>query len=194
MTLSPDGDYWVDTRRNPDLNVDYDFTNIPWEQMVEPWQSNWSNWETLVTGAPSVSETLINTELNTTVSDTFYSGFGDIIDAITTTATDTFRVNSTTTSAQQRQRTSFNVDTTVETRNYGDRVVDVSLTPYLRSISIEVSVVGMKPNTKLTAFFDNEEVGAYCTQTDSSFNITGTRGGDITVDLNGNIYLLFTTS
>mgnify|MGYP003630577747 FL=1 len=192
MTLSPDGDYWVDTRRNPDLNVDYDFTNIPWEQMVEPWQSNWSNWETLVTGAPSVSETLINTELNTTVSDTFYSGFGDIIDAITTTATDTFRVNSTTTSAQQRQRTSFNVDTTVETRNYGDRVVDVSLTPYLRSISIEVSVVGMKPNTKLTAFFDNEEVGAYCTQTDSSFNITGTRGGDITVDLNGNIYLLFT--
>jgi hypothetical protein len=182
MSLSPDGDYWVDTRRSPDVNVDFDSTNVPWERLVEPWQSNWSSWETVVTGATTISERQTD-RVYTSLND------GDIVPGYTYTSVDVY---STTTSLQQRQRSVLDVDTRVQTRNFGDRVVDVSLTPYLRSISIQVTAKGMKPNTVVYPFFDNENVAAYCTQTNSSFAITGTRGGTLTTDSSGEIYLLFT--
>lgn len=192
ITLSPDGDYWVDTTRNPDLNVDYDFTNVPWEMLIEPWESNWSSWETVVVGAPQLSEQLVSSNFNTTVSDTVWSFFGDTIDRVTTTRTDVFNLLQSTTSTLERTRSLFNVDTTVQTREYGDRVVDVSLTPYLRSISIEVHAQGMKPFTKLYPYFDNEYVGDYCTPTNSSYTPTGARGADIVTDSTGTAYMLFT--
>jgi len=48
-------------------------------------------------------------------------------------------------------------------RNIGDRVVDVSIIPFMRSITLNVTATGLRPNTRLYAFFDGTNVSDDCT-------------------------------
>lgn len=70
-----------------------------------------------------------------------------------------------------------NFETTVETRsgirrtlnhfdhtfNAGERVVDISFVPFIRSRQISIEAKLMKPNTLVHAFFDGVNVSDYCT-------------------------------
>ena len=40
----------------------------------------------------------------------------------------------------------------------GDRIVGINMIPFMRSIPVSVFVANMRPNTKMFAFFDNENV------------------------------------
>ena len=64
----------------------------------------------------------------------------------------------------------------------GDRVVDVSVIPFIRPRDIIVNVTGMKPNTKVYAFFDGEPVSQFCTPDGESL-----AGTDINTDNAGSI-------
>jgi hypothetical protein len=52
---------------------------------------------------------------------------------------------------------------TVET-NLGDRVVDVSFIPLIRSRRVYFKAQMLKPNTRVYAFFDNRNVSQFCTK------------------------------
>ena len=55
----------------------------------------------------------------------------------------------------------------------GDRIVGISMIPYMRSRPVSISIQNMKPNARLYGFFDNEDVTTFMKQADT-FNLTGT--------------------
>lgn len=67
-----------------------------------------------------------------------------------------------------------------------DKIVDTSVVPYMRTRDVAFSAVGLKPQTKVYAFFDNVNVGLYCKQTDKAY------GADMITDVDGNITGTFT--
>ena len=65
------------------------------------------------------------------------------------------------------------------TQNLGDRVVGVNFIPFIRARDISFTARGMRPNTRVYAFFDNEDINTYVTPT------SGSLGGSIITDTNG---------
>jgi len=65
------------------------------------------------------------------------------------------------------------------TENLGDRVVGVNFIPFIRARDISFTARGMRPNTRVYAFFDNEDINTYVTPTG------GSSGGSIITDTNG---------
>jgi hypothetical protein len=63
------------------------------------------------------------------------------------------------------EKTRTGVETTVnvetETENVGNFVTDVSIMPYIRPQVIKLLVRGLKPNTKIYAYFDGEDMSDY---------------------------------
>jgi len=75
-----------------------------------------------------------------------------------------FRNTTTTTLAQQQTRVgrTFTVSSTESTVSTGDYVSDVSIQTFVPSRDVFFRARGMKPNSKLYAFFDNVDVNNYC--------------------------------
>jgi len=73
----------------------------------------------------------------------------------------------------------------------GESVRDVNIIPFMRSRVIQVTTQGLKPSTRVYAFFDGEDVNAYCTPANSTFGSTGSEGDNLVTDSNGIIYLNF---
>ena len=70
---------------------------------------------------------------------------------------ETFRATSVRTGIRQEAKVN-----TVE-RNIGDRVVDVSFIPFIRSRKVYFKAQLLKPNTRVYAFFDGIDVSQFCT-------------------------------
>ena len=65
------------------------------------------------------------------------------------------------------------MQSTVESQNLGDRITSVSMIPFMRSQgSISVNVGNLKPNTRVYAFFDNENVSDFVRPADI-FKVNG---------------------
>jgi len=73
----------------------------------------------------------------------------------------------------------------------GESIQDLNIIPHMRSREIQFNASGMKPSTRLYAFFDNEDVTSYITPTDSSFANTANEGSNLLSDANGNVYGIF---
>ena len=152
LKLSPDGDDWVDTTRNP-ASVVQDNTLF---QVIDFFKNNtnilddqlgmfWNHWETLSQGTETLSQ-------NTTQNGRNFTQ---------TTITET---------TQEEQRTG--VERTVEVgdiieESQGDRVVDINIVPFIRSRDVSVYASGMKPNTRIYAFFDDKDVSRYVAATET---------------------------
>ena len=48
-------------------------------------------------------------------------------------------------------------------QNLGDRVVGVNFIPFIRSRDVGFTARGMRPNTRVYAFFDNVDINTYVT-------------------------------
>ena len=73
----------------------------------------------------------------------------------------------------------------------GESIQDLNIIPHMRSREIQFNASGMKPSTRLYAFFDGENVTSYITPTDSSFANTANEGANLLSDSNGNVYGIF---
>ena len=184
LYLNPESDFWTDTQREPDLVVQDNTALEAWYELADIWGTQWGDWQTNWTG--------VNT---TTSSSSTISGANSITTTIETT---------TTSQNQSKTGTQLNVSHTTQTQNYGDRVIDTSIAPFMRPRTIKVTIVGVKPSTRLYCFFDNESVDNYVQQTDSSFvplntdligdlysNSSPITSETVISDENGNAYLLF---
>ena len=64
-------------------------------------------------------------------------------------------------------------------QSLGDRVVGINFVPFIRSRTISFTAQGMRPNTRVFPFFDEQAITAYVTPTGGSL------GGNIITDANG---------
>ncbi|QIG65714.1 hypothetical protein phiOC_p048 [Ochrobactrum phage vB_OspM_OC] len=175
MGLNPSEDYWTDTTQAPDLQIDDTGDYAAWQSLADAWGTNWGDWQTIWTGVSN----------ETSVSTTSNNNRGQ--SSTTTTNTTT----TTTSQGQTRSGTQLNVSGVTTTQSYGDRVIDVSLVPYMRARPIGVKATGVKPKTRLYAFFDGENVTEYMVPASPSFDPEGALGDRIVSTENGEVYALF---
>lgn len=168
MELSPDGDTWTDTQTLPDLQITDDADYQAWATFADAWGIHWNDWQTIWSGS-------------TTSSTLERQSSSDVISTFENTTT-------TTTTVQQRTGTQLIVNPITKTENYGERVVDTTLVPYIRSQTIQFVVSGVKGTARHYMFFDGENVSSYVTQTNSSFEPIKNEGDPIISDENGVIY------
>lgn len=167
LFLNPESDIWVDTVQLPDLNIQDGISSAElanWQNLANAWGTDWNSWKTTWSGTSNFSR--LNDEGN--------AEFGRNI-----------------TSAQTRTGTKISVGTTTSVESLGNKVVDVSVIPFMRSREIQIEASGLKPDTKMYGFFDSETVSAYMTPTNSSFVATGDEGDDIVSDSEGRAYFIF---
>jgi len=171
VILVPYSDDWNDVTRRPDIVVNDDsnfdaikeiadetgVTGVVWES----WQDNWF-------GSPvsTGTETLGSFQSSTVA---------DVTGGTLTTTTETTQTREvfSQTVGQVRSGIETTLTSTVESHNMGDRIVGISMIPYMRSRPVSISIQNMKPNARLYGFFDNEDVTSFIKQADT-FNLTGT--------------------
>ncbi len=146
ITLSPESDVWKDTDRRPDLTVtdDNSFDAIRFlAEELGVTGTQWGEWQTNWTGTPTI------------VSQT--SGVvtsGRLTQGIETTVT-------TQTGVQSREGIQTSLTSSVNSVDYGDRVVDISYQPYMRPRPILYVAKNLKVTTKFYAFFDGRPVSEF---------------------------------
>lgn len=145
IELNPPADNWTDTQTNPDVVVNFDNNFDNWNNLAEAWGTQWNDWQTNWSGT-------------TTQRTTERAGGG------------TFNTTITTSTARQ-QRDGIQATVVPETIDYnlGNRVVDVSVVPFIRSQLINFTATRLKPNTRVYAFFDSEKVSDFCRPTGGNF-------------------------
>lgn len=155
LILQPDTDTWTETKTIPDIVASVGPTAASWNSLVRASGTVWEDWETTWTGTSvrNVSNTA------TTVTSRANTAGG-----VTTTNTTTRVIvnDVTTTERQEREGTQLRASITNQRTDLGDRVIDTSVIPYMRSRAVNFTAYGLKPNTRFYAFFDDENVNAYC--------------------------------
>ena len=168
MVLYPAYDTGPDTSRAPDINFDIDLAT-PFAEFAEAL----SEFVPLQT----VSQEVVNT---TTRRSGGFLGF--------------FRRRTTTNTILETTRT-LTVGEDVSTQNIGDFVTNAEFSAYMRSREIEVSVSGLRPNTRFYFYFDGKDVNAHVAKGNlvGSSVVRSTNYGSqvITSDSEGKLYAVF---
>lgn len=139
IDLDPKTDVWVDTTRSADVLVNLTGDSDAWALIAEAaYKVDWGAWEQRWAG----------TKVDSNVT---FSG-GVITETLTTTATQ---------GTQSRTGITSTVVPSNITRKIGDRIIDVSIIPYMRSVGVLFKASNMKPNTVLYPYFDNTTVQNY---------------------------------
>ena len=149
VDLTPPNDNWIDETTRPDVLVNINGENDAWEQLVGlGFGSQWNDWQTTGTGRERVLSRAgwRTRNAQALVTDTFERDITQTRTGIRTeiTGVDTVR------------------------NSIGERVVDVSIVPFIRARTITIAVTNMKPNTRVYPFFDGTDVAAYCTPSGGS--------------------------
>ena len=154
IDLTPPSDNWVDTTTNPEVIVNLQGENDAWESLVGlSFGTQFNDWQTLGTGRERVLAT--NTSTDRRAAWPFIRR----------------RTNETVEQSVTQTRTGIrNEITGVDTvrNSIGERIVDVSVVPFIRARDIDISVRGLKPNTRIYVFFDSEDVSEFCTPSGGS--------------------------
>ena len=171
ITLTPQTDEWKETKRAPELVISND--DGSWDTLVkESGNPNltsvelgtvWNEWQNHWTGVSTSNSTERYEERG---------GHGWRVmqrDIQTTTRTGT----ATRTGIRQ-----VLVPKTI-TQNIGDRIISVAFVPFIRSRTLTFSATRLKPNTRVYAYFDSDDITAYITPTGGSL------GGNLVTDSNG---------
>ena len=145
ISLNPPSDVWVDTTRKPDVLVNLAGDKDAWDLILtatnnSPYAYEWGNWETLWSGTSTSRQNLTDGRF---------------------TQQNWARITTTTTASQTRSGVLSQVSPQTITQSIGDRVVDVSVIPYMRTKSVLFTATDFKPDTVLYPFFDNSSVESY---------------------------------
>jgi hypothetical protein len=173
IALTPPSDEWKETERAPELVINND--DGSWDTLVK--QSGnpnlqsvelgtvWNEWQNHWTGVSTS---------NTTETYKQRGGHGWRVmqrDIEVTKKTGT------------RTRTGIRqvlVPKTV-TQNVGDKILSIAFVPFIRSRTLTFNAKRLKPNTRVFAFFDNEDISTYITPDGGSL------GGNLVTDANGSV-------
>jgi hypothetical protein len=184
LLIEPPSDEWVDTSTRPDVLVNFEGNNDAWEHIasvITPenapgFGTQWNDWEVIGTGSRVISSS------TSAFPEQQYSPMGSwntgrIINVTSSTA-EQFE-------NQQRTGSTFRLAPTMLTRSIGDRIVDVSIIPFIRPRTLTITATGMKPSTRVYAFFDSIDVGAHVTPAGGSL------GDNLITDVAGSLTCTF---
>lgn len=156
MTLTPEIDEWKDTKTSPDLVVNNDLLYNSIKDIPNPAHKTgtvWNEWQNNWTG--------------TFIEKTSSGNQTTVKEGRTGTATRT---------GLKRELSSQVVQ-----QSFGEKIVDLSYVPYIRSKTISFTITGLRPNTKHYAYFEETNVSEYVTPTGGSL------GDVMESDANGSI-------
>jgi len=136
IKLSPPSDIWVDENHRSDVLINLGGDRDAWQFITDrlPVSLEWNSWQTIWTGV----------DVNTAEA---WQG-RDLVETTTTTITQ----------SQTRSGIVSRVVPQTITQSIGDRVVDVSIVPFMRSINVLFVGTDFKPNTTLYPFFNETSV------------------------------------
>ncbi|SVD34449.1 uncharacterized protein METZ01_LOCUS387303, partial [marine metagenome] len=163
INLNPPSDIWVAKNNRPEVIVNATGEQDAWESLAGlGWGSQWNDWQDIGTGRNErvVARGTANWQGRALVQR------------------QTFAVD------QLQSRTGIRteiVGSETVNQSLGERVVDLSVLPFIRAQSITVTATGLKPNTRVYPFFDKEPIASYCTPSG------GSAGGAIYTDDNGSV-------
>ena len=192
IKLNPSTDEWKETRVRPDVIINSTGAADAIEFFVD--ESNilgykWDEWETDWIGVDSQQEKIsigsTNQAHGTAVSRSRAAaqklefGLGTDWRPLNGTVTTT-----TTTTEQSRDGILTTMNFREQQENLGERVVDISFVPFIRSRRIEIHGEMFKPNTKLFVFFDGINISDYCTKITSASTPYAAKEAAVTTYLN----------
>jgi hypothetical protein len=145
VQLNPSSDVWVDTTKKADVLVNIGGDKDAWDLVMKGlstagYEYEWGNWESQWTG---------------TSTSTQFIGSGRILEQ------NFQRTTTTTSTAQTRSGILSKAVPQTITQSIGDRVVDVSVIPYMRAKSVLFTATDFKPDTVLYPYFDGTSVEQY---------------------------------
>lgn len=153
MKMTPSSDTWIDVNQKPTIviNREETFSNVVnikkpknvWQSIYAYWQNVWFGQQQAIFGVAREKSNVATSTSTTRDAD----------GTITTTSSNTI-----TTKKRAPFRTKI-VQRTVR-QTVSDRIVDLSIVPFIREKTIEWEVSRMKPNTILYPFFDGVNVTA----------------------------------
>lgn len=158
ISLFPPSDEWKDTTRRPDVVVQDDNNFDALKFMAEELGvtgTRWNEWQDEWAGQPEIIGT----------GGTFNRNIGGGMVGVYQNITLATQVGQ----VREGERTQI-VPNTIN-QNLGDRIVNISMIPYIRSRPVTILAQNLKPDTKLQAFFDSENVTNYIRPADV-FTIT----------------------
>jgi len=159
IAIDPTTDIWLDTTRQPDVKINLGGSADAWSRitsLTSPYDYTWGAWQDNWTGTSTSTQftgTTRTGNLGFWGGDGRTQGMAQIIDTYQTTTTQT--------GTSTRSGVVSRVVPETITQNIGDRLVDLSIVPYMRSKGIVVVASDFKPNTTLYPFFDSTSVEAY---------------------------------
>ena len=167
MTLTPSTDVWADTITNPTVTVNLNGENDAFTQItldstgLSPWGTKWNDWQSVFRGLTDVS---VDVSAVTNVSNDVQIDKTGKISVTPTARTDvTTSVTKTTQESFARTGLQFGTAAKTITAKLGEKVIDSSIIPFIRSKPIIFSAFHLKPDTQVFATFDGIDVTKYCT-------------------------------
>jgi len=148
ITLNPPSDVWVDTTKKPDVTVNLGGDQDAWA-LIEDVVNNsafsyeWDSWETVWSGTKETKQRI---------------GDGRIVNSQTGNFE---RTTKTTKTVQTRSGIQSQIVPETITKSIGDRIVDVSIIPYMREKNVLFVASDFKPDTVVYPFFDGTAVEKY---------------------------------
>jgi len=158
VTLTPPGTISPDLAQSP-IVINNIYLSTNWTTLHAAWGTTWGNWVDY--GAVA----------NTTSSPTSVTTTNP--DGSSTTVTTTQTTSATT---QQRAGTQLNAQTNDQQFNLGTYVTNIGILPFLSATRIVFTAHGLKPNTRVYAYFSNVKVSDHCAPLDSTLAGTGVVG------------------
>lgn len=143
ITLYPPTDIWVETDQIDSVLVNLEGDKDAWELIANSsFTYEWGDWNTYWTG--------VDVDTNTT-ERTWRTAEAQFLETTTTTTT-------TTTSNQTRNGILNYIVPETITRALGNKVVDVSIIPYMRQINILFVGTSFKPSSVLYPWFEEKSI------------------------------------
>lgn len=177
--LDPSGDEWFETKRLPALikNVEGNFDSFLAENK-NAIGTVWNSWETTWSGTVQWGS-----ETHDSRSSRRWGLWREI--------TDTYVTRGKESGTSVRTGTKTEVVPQIDYESQGDKIVSQALIPFMRSKNITFEAKGLKPKTKLYAFFDKTSVTSYCTQYEEGGDSLSSESGILVTDGIGDIKGLF---
>jgi hypothetical protein len=167
VTLTPTTDEWKETNQRPDIVINDTSAYDQFAQMAQEQNllgTIWDEWEVAWRGTTTETRNIQigrhdgshdpTGQNRAAKAELGFTNWRPIKGQLTETITNTTEVRS------GIRRTLDYFDHTI---NAGERIVDVSFVPFIRSRRINFEAKLMKPNTRLYVYFDGKNVSDYCT-------------------------------
>ena len=188
MQMNPDIDEWKDTDTRPDMVVqDNNLFNTIGDMADESGVLGtiWNEWQTSWSGSQVVASDSATSNASATGRD----GEASVTVGVDTTVSTAITGRTRTRTRTGTRNTLSGFDTIRQ--SYGNRVVGVAFKPLMRSRPVAFSSTGLKPNTRLYAFFEGIDANAWVcpdsTYTGNALNSPKGFGQPIITDNNGSV-------